>query len=521
MTRLPRRTLLGIGVAFAAMVVLTLAMVPLRRYLSIADDGLVLIVPVVIGAALGGFGAGVVSVLAGFAAYDFVFIPPYYTPWVGAPGNWIAPCVYLVVMIVVSRVVASKDAARREAKRQKDAISKLFEISKFLVEDKSLSELLSAIVTTLREAFALRTVAVLPESELGTELEATTGVPLLPDELDAVRSGGESRPDVLRVIEDRPDTITAISLATEGRTIGWLVLVGHRLADGDEQAIRTFANEAALAVERVRLREDALRAQLMGEVERLAKTLLAAASHDLRTPLASIKTIATTLSDADLQLAPDRRRELARLIDAQADRLARLVKNLLDISRIQAGVLELRRELVSLAVVVREALQSLGPAIDPSRVEIRITDDLPFVEIDRLLIGQVICNLVENAARHAPSGTPIVIAATERADCMEVSVSDRGPGMPLGTRFPQAAPVFTTFDRRPGDAGGGLGLSIARAFVEAHGESIVAESELGGGARFSFSIAKVLRAQEDELPVRWGPSGSVNVTTAGATSSRH
>ncbi len=483
--RLPRRTLLGSAAALAALGVLTLAMVPLRRYLNVADDGLVLIVPVVVGAALGGFAAGVVSLAAGFVAYDFVFIPPYYTPWVGPSRNWIAPGVYVIVMLVVSQVVASKEAARRETARQNEAISRLFEVSQILVEDKTLDELLAHITSTLRETFSLRTVAFVPLGSTGRA--ATAGPALSGDEEHLVSSSTPDSPTDLVVLRTGSNAITSITLALGSRPVGRLVLVGDGLGDGDKEAILTFANQTALAVERIRLREEAMRAELTGEVERLAKALVTAASHDLRSPLASIKTLASTLSDPGLQLAPERQRELAALIDHQSDRLGRLVANLLDMSRIQAGVLELRREPVPLAAVVREAVQSLAPTVDPEKVDVRVPDDLPFVDVDQVLIAQVVCNLVENAARHAPNGTSVGIEAIDFPERVEVVVSDLGRGVAP----PERDAVFTMWNRRDSDGGAGLGLWIAKAFVEAHGETIWTEAAPGGGARFCFTIAKV------------------------------
>ena len=341
-----RRSVRGTAVALGVMAVLTVAMIPFRSHLSAATDGLILIIPVVAGVVSGGFGAGVVSVIAGFLVYDFVFTPPYYTPWVGSAENWVAPGVYLVVMLLVARVVAGMAAARVETARQKDAIRKLFELSNLLVGDKPLAELLGLIVSTLRDAFELRTVAVLLPASGRLEIAASAGEPLDQPELDLV--GPAVGTDGGLPSYRGNETVLSMALTANGRSIGYLVLCGTTIALHEREPFLTFANQTALAVERSQLREEALRAKLLEEVGRLAKSLVAAVSHDLRTPLASIKMSASTLSDPDLQLAPERRQELAQLIDHQADRLARLAANLLDMGRIQAGVLEPRRELVPL-----------------------------------------------------------------------------------------------------------------------------------------------------------------------------
>jgi two-component system, OmpR family, sensor histidine kinase KdpD len=281
-------------------------------------------------------------------------------------------------------------------------------------------------------------------------------------------------------------TSLSMALTANGHGVGYLVLRGNAIALHEREPLLIFANQTALALERERLREEALRAKLLEEVGRLAKTLVAAVSHDLRTPLASIKMSASMLSDLELRLAPERRQELALLIDRQADRLARLAANLLDMGRIQAGVLEPRRELVPLPDLIDEAVRSLAATVDPERIRIELPDHLPLVEIDRLLMGETIFNLLENAARHAPPGAPIVIAAEHRDDrTIELSVSDTGPGVPRSER----SAVFAMYNRREADGGAGLGLAIAKAFVEAHGETIWVEDTPGGGAKFCVTLS--------------------------------
>lgn len=479
-----RRSVRGTTVALGVMAVLTAGMIPLRSHLSVATDGLILIIPVVAGVVSGGFGAGVVSVITGFLVYDFVFTPPYYTPWVGKVENWITPGVYLVVMLLVARVVSNMAAARLETARQKDAISKLFELSNLLVGDKPLSELLGLIVSTLRDAFDLRTVAVLLPAAGRLEIAASAGMPLEQNELGLVEASVAPNAGVPALLGQ--ETVLSMALAANGRPVGYLLLRGNSIDLNDREPFLTFANQTALALERAQLREEAMRAKLLEEVERLAKSLVAAVSHDLRSPLASIKMSASTLCDPDLQLAPERRQELAQLIDQQADRLARLAANLLDMGRIQAGVLEPRRELVPLPELINEAVKGLASSVDPERIQLALPQDLPLVDVDRLLIGEAVFNVLENAARHAPAQSSIVVGARYRdEETIEVSVSDSGPGVPRSERVA----VFGMYNRREADGGAGLGLAIAKAFVEAHSQAIWVEDAPGGGARFCMTLS--------------------------------
>jgi two-component system sensor histidine kinase KdpD len=420
-----------------------------------------------------------------------VFTPPYYTPWVGSAENWVAPGVYVVVMLLVARVVSGMAAARLEAGRQKEEIRKLFELSNLLVGHKPLAELLGLIVSTLQDAFDLRSVAVLLASGGRLEVAACAGEPLARLELDMVVPDVALNGGAPSYQENH--SMLSIALAANGHPIGYLVLRGDTIALHAREPFLTFANQTALALERAQLREEAMRAKLLEEVGRLAKSLVAAVSHDLRTPLASIKMSASTLSDPDLELAPERRQELAQLIDQQADRLARLAANLLDMGRIQAGVLEPRRELISLPDLIVDAVRGLAATVDPARVHMVLPEDLPLVDVDHLLIGEAVFNLLENAARHAPAGAPIVVAAENREDgTIEVSVSDTGPGVPHSERMA----VFGMYNRRKADGGAGLGLAIARAFVEAHGETIWVDDCPGGGARFCMTLPTPIHLEE-------------------------
>jgi two-component system sensor histidine kinase KdpD len=274
-------------------------------------------------------------------------------------------------------------------------------------------------------------------------------------------------------------------------------LSGQAAGHSEREPLLLFANQIALAVERAQLREQALRTRLTEEMARLAKTLVAAVAHDLRAPLSSIKASSSTLADPDLDLSPQARQHLAKLIDVQADRLADLVTNLLDMSRVQAGVLEPRRSLTQVSDLVASVSADLGPALRGHVLATQITAGLPPVDVDTTLIGRVLTNLVQNAIRYSPKDTPITVSAIlTEPDTIEVSVTDRGPGVSPGRRDE----IFTLFARRADDAGAGLGLTIAKTFVEAHGQRIWVEDAPGGGARFCFTLPVAAAVpQEREL----------------------
>ena len=353
------RRVLGPLVAVLAVVVLGAFMFPLRAHLSVATTALVLVVPVVAAVAVGGFPAGVVAVVAGFLVYDFVFIPPYYTLSVGAAQNWVALGVYVVVMLVVAQVVARLDTARTEARRREQEARRLFELSEAMVADRSVTELMDTAVAAVRRTFGLEGLALLLPVDGHLEVASSAGEPPSDDDLRHLSADGSP---VALGASRGPDGMRAVALSASGRPVGLLALRGTPAARTDWELLRTFANHLALGLERAQLREEAVRAQVLEEGERLRRSLVGAVSHDLRTPLATIKVSATSLRDPETTLSPEDRAELLDLIDDQADRLDRLVANLLDMTRIQAGALVPRREPVELGELVDEALRSLGPA---------------------------------------------------------------------------------------------------------------------------------------------------------------
>nr|WP_232792187.1 ATP-binding protein [Actinacidiphila yeochonensis] len=508
------RNLAGALVALACMAVLTAAMLPLRGHLSIATTALVLVVPVVVGVTNGGFLAGALSIMGGFLVYDFFFVPPYLTLDVGASENWTALGIYAVVMLPVARVVAGMNIAQAEARQRGLQLRRLFDLSTQLVQDRPLPELLSVIVTTLADILEAGHVALLlPDADDRLGVAATAGADLAPAELQRLQPapGQVTNLDLLSAPAgpgERGEPVR-LALVAAGRPIGMLAITGATITEQQREPLLLFANQIALAVERAQLRDEALHARLTEEVEHLARTLVAAVSHDLRSPLASIKASSSVLADPDLApaLSEDARAELAQLVDTQTDRLAALVTNLLDMSRVQAGVLRPRTSLTTADDLVATVLRDL-PVPAPREIVTDIAADLPLLDVDTVLIGRVLTNLLENAARYAPPGTAITLRAHQESPAaVTVSVTDHGPGIPANRR----EDVFGFFFRREADSGTGLGLAIAKIFVEAHQQRIWTDQTPGGGARFTFTLPAAAGLPEENNP--W-PRSSSSTTTS-------
>lgn len=462
---------------------LSAAMIPLRSELSIATAGLVLVVPVVVGVVVGGLPAGVVAVAAGFLAYDYAFTPPYYTLSVGAGQNWVALGVYAVVMLMVAQVVARLERARAEAEHNATQTRRLYELSELLVKDRSVENLLDTIVNTVRTAFDVAGVALLLPEDGGLRIASSAGDEISPDQLRQL-DHGSSTPVGLGIIGVTPNRLQTVALFTSDGPVGVLAVRARSLSSDDRTLLGAFANHAALAIERAQLRQQAMKTELLQEIDRLRQTLLGAVSHDLKTPLASMKIASTTLRDPTLSLSNADMDELHDIIDRQADRLTRLVTSLLDMNRLRAGVLELQHERWQVLDLVEDAVASLRGALPSGRVSIDVESDLPAVEVDALLIGQVLTNLVENADRHAPPDTTITIAARPQGHQVLISVTDQGPGVPPEER----EMIFDSFVRFDTGGRAGLGLAIAKTFIKAHGQEIWVENVPDGGASFTFTL---------------------------------
>jgi two-component system, OmpR family, sensor histidine kinase KdpD len=492
-----RKLLLGSALGAGGCVAVGACMVPFRSHLSLATAALVLVVPVVAGVVVGGIRAGLVSTVAGFLVYDLAFVPPYGRLSASSAQDWVALVVYIAVVLLVARLVANLEAARAEAQRRADEARRLFDLSELLVEGRSVDDLLKTIVHAVATVFTVPAVSVLVPEGDRLVVAASAGDPLTPDELRRL-DPHSGVPVALGTSSDGPEGMRTLALSAGGRPVGILALRGGPISASDRALLRTFTNHAALTLERAQLREQAMRSELLEEVDRLRHALVGAVSHDLRTPLATMKVASSTLLDPKIPVSEAMAKELYGLIDTETDRLTRLVTSLLDMTRVDAGVLDVRRQPTPLDDLVAEAVTSVLSALEERSLRVEHADDLPMVDADPLLIAQVLANLLDNAVRHAPSGSVITVAAEPTGDQIAVSVTDSGPGVPSD----EHEAVFNRFVRFDTGGRAGLGLSIAKTFIEAHGEDIWVEDVVTGGARFVFTLSAALSpATPTVLPV--------------------
>jgi two-component system sensor histidine kinase KdpD len=499
-----QRFVLGIVATLVLLGALLAVLLPFRSSLSGAIPALVFVLPAVVGVVIGGFWVGVAGAGAGFLVYDWFFLPPYDTLTVRSDQNWIALVVYLSVVLIVARVVAQLGTAREDALRGREESDRLYELSQALIGDLPLAQLLTHIVESVQSAFHPRwTALVLPHQHHdhpvpGEELEvaASSGQALTASDIVSLTST-QGQPLAIGLVgdtNDRRPRRLSVALAVNERPVGMLVLEEVVLRGRDRSLLGTFANQAALAVDRARLRDEALRARLLEEIDRWRRALMGAVSHDLRTPLAAVKTAVSSLRQPDARLSAGDRAELLELIEQQSDRLARLVTNLLDMTRIEAGALEIRPTTIPIDELVDEAVGNLGGIVPRERVRVDAPADLPMLRIDHVLMSQVLANLLDNAERVSPAGSVTCVTARladTGSDRIEIAVADQGPGIARGER----TRVFEMFNQNGRGGRAGLGLTIAKAFVEAHGGSIWVDPNVDLGARIVFTVPA------DTLPV--------------------
>jgi len=472
--------------------VVTVAAVPVRELLALPDLVMLYLLIIMIVAARFGRGPSILASALSVLAYDFFFIPPYYTFAAHDQRHFFTFLMMFVVGLLISGLTSRIRREEKEARGREARTSALYGLSRDL--SSSLDAAQVAAVTAQHAAEILQTgVAVLlPNARNSLELGAKAGRDVLfeTQELSVAQWVFEhGRPAGRGTDTLSGARVMCVPLVSGEEALGVIALAFESSAPiGLEQRrfLDVFARQAALALERARLAEEAKAAALRARSEEMRSSLLSTVSHDLRTPLAAITGAATELRESGPQGTEAQRRELLDTICEEAERLERLVGNLLDMTRLESGTLRVKQELVPLVEVVGSALTRLEERLRGRPIDVELPSDLPLLSADPVLLEQVFVNLLENAGKYTPAGSPIEIRARATNGSMEVEVADRGGGLPRG----RETQVFEKFFRgdHAGVSGAGLGLAICRGIVLAHGGKLVAENRAGGGAAFRLSL---------------------------------
>ncbi|HWG97184.1 MAG TPA: DUF4118 domain-containing protein, partial [Nitrospira sp.] len=462
-------------------------------YFATANLIMMYLIAVVVVAIRFGRGPSALASILSVAAFDFFFVPPYFSFAVTDIEYLLTFGVMLVVALIIGNLAVR---IRQQAELSRDREHRtgvLYSMSRDLATHRGTGMLAQLATKHLRDVFDAQVAVFLADADKKVQLQR--GEPLF-FELEPKESG------VAQWVYDHneraglgTDTLPGASalyvpLVCSTGPIGVIALRPKNaalLVDPEQlHLLESLMNQVALAIERACLSDEAQQAHVRAETERMRNAILSSVSHDLRTPLATITGAASSLAAERGEFDPVARRELAQSIYREAERLDRLLKNLLDMMRIEAGVVQLKKEWHSVDEVAGAVLAGLDGRLHDHAVNTSFPADLPLVLVDGVLLEQVVINLIENAVKYAPARTMIELAASATDREIVVEVADRGPGIPVG----EESHIFDKFYRaKPAREGGvGLGLTICRGIVEAHGGRIWAENRSGGGALFRFSI---------------------------------
>ncbi len=449
----------------AALIALTtLFFFALRDFLDTTLVALLFLIPIGLITTYGGFTPGITSALFSFFAFNYFFIKPYYTLAVHRPLDLVILIIFLVVSVVLSRLVGQAQAGLAAANAREREATQLYELSAALTglhDENTVAQILG------------KQVAALLQGEY-VEVNITGSQPV---NFHLPQINPPTRP---------PELTISIQAA---RTILGEILLWHTapaISLGETRLIQTFASQAALALERARLAQAESRAKVLEESDRLKSAILSSVSHELRTPLSTIKAAASSLRGHDVNWDSPARVELIAAIDDESDHLNMLVGNLLDMSRIEAGVLKPKREWNIMAEIISGVLVRMKHLAVEHKFEINVPEELPLVPVDYVQMEQVFTNLLSNSLKYAPVNTVVRVRAQVEDGVIHVLVSNQGPQIPRAhlERIFDKFYRITAADRVTGT---GLGLSICKGIIEAHGGHIWAEN-LVDGLGFNFTV---------------------------------
>lgn len=525
--------------AIAGALLITGIIYAFRLYPKIPNISIAYLLVILVLASTRSLYAAVLASVVAFLSFDFFLVAPYFTFTIDKFEEWLALFVFLVTAIITSQLASALRQRAEQARRQERETRILYELVRATNNEEDLDRQLTIVANAIVDVFFPWGVR-----DCGIFLPGPNGKPIL--QVDA-----QQPPDKVKLLSD--EQATAAWVLTQGQTVelhdvilseqkstgyapraivrstaaaepvrrymrmvplkvGQKIIGVLRLVIEDDPRLFpqeeklgmererpnsqtaffwTFLDQAISVIERARLRRESLQIEVLRRTDELRAALLSSVSHDLRTPLASIKAAASSLLQEDVQWDEEARRSFALAIEHEADRLNRLVGNLLDMSRIEGGALKPEKEWYPIDELIHDVLGHMQPLLQGRKVRTDLPDDLPPVELDYLQIDQVLTNLIENAVRYTPVDSPIEVSARVDGDDMLISVADRGPGIPevdLERVFDKFYRVMPTQSRAARPVGSGLGLAVSRGLVEAQGGRIWAENREGGGAVFRFTL---------------------------------
>jgi two-component system sensor histidine kinase KdpD len=497
MNRFRQQSLIGYLAALAGVAAATATfklVIPQVNTTTVAMSYLLVVLVV---ASAFGLGPAILASIAGMVCFNYYFLPPIGSFTIRDPQNWVAIGFFLVTAVIASKLSTAARSREHEAENRREEVWKLYQLSRAIIVTPDSDTVLSSISRQVVEIFSAAFCAVyLPDDSQGWRRLAAASsdqpISFAPSQstIEEVFATGEAQLVVsgIGAVAGRKQHPAAAyaPLKVGVRSIGIMVLVSPTF---ERATIEAVAGLVALALERARFLEQVSRTEALRQSDELKSALLASVSHDLRTPLTSIRAAIDNILQYDSDWDTATLKEFHAIISEEVERLTRLIDNLLEMARIEAGELRPAREWGAIDELFDNALDRCSTAVRDHRVATDLDPDLPLVKIDVRLIAEALTNLIENAAKYSAPRTLIRLGARLDDDRLIISVTDEGPGIgpdEIGQVFDKFYRGATQLAGRA--AGTGMGLAIARGIVEAHGGSIRAESLHGHGARFEISI---------------------------------
>ncbi len=505
-----------------------------QLYRHIPNITLVYLLLVLALASTRGLYAAILAAVIAFFSFDFFLVPPLYKFTIAHTEEWLALIVFLATAIITGQLASALRQRATQANRQAHETRILYELVQATNSDEDLGHQLNIVAQSIVDVFStlgVRDCAILLPDKQGKLMLQTGEQKKLSADEDAMASLVMTRgqtvelhdvpfaPQVSLMHSPRAIVRSTAALHKTRRYVRMIpLMMGQKVVgvarlsiEDDQRAFAsgknlgaerehsdpnmaffwTFLDQAAAVIERARLRNESMQIELLQRTDALRAALLSSVSHDLRTPLSSIKAAASSLLQEDVSWDEEARRSFTVAIEHEADRLNRLVENLLDMSRIEGGALKPEKEWYPVEELIHDVLGRMQPFLQGRTVGMNLSENLPPVELDYLQIDQVVTNLLENAIRYTPASSPIEVSAHVKGHKIMICVADRGPGIPKV----DIERVFDKFYRVLGPqrvaahaTGSGLGLAVSKGLVEAHGGHIWVENRAGGGAEFCFTL---------------------------------
>ncbi|HXY73637.1 MAG TPA: ATP-binding protein [Actinomycetota bacterium] len=486
------RRIAGYAIAILGTAGLTLILLPFRDNLVPLSKGFGFLVVVVAAAAVGGLGPGIVASVVGFIVFNFFFLPPYNTFTVARPEYVAVLFVFLGISILISALLARATDRAEAAEAREAELRTLQELSADLVTSLPGRDTYARVLRRIIQVFAFDAATLHFDERLfgdATEPVTVGAAEPVPLQWDPASEG--------RAPERLPLTVG-------GRSLGLIAMTGDRppLDPRESRVLRAFCDQLALILEDERLLRTATQVEVYRQTEEMRRSLLAAVSHDLRSPLAAIKASVTDLLDDDAQHSADEVRAALEAVDDQTDRLNALVANLLDMSRIEAGMLRSRSHTLDLEEILVASADRVGEQRPGVHVQVTVAPGAALVRADPVFLERVVVNLLENAvtASSKPTTREVQLDARRSDDDVIIRVIDHGEGVPPNIRELLFYP-FYSLERRGARLGTGLGLAICKGLVAVMDGQIWIEDTPGGGATFAFSLPSPVPAGDPPMPL--------------------